>query len=180
MKAFFLFCTLLTFTFLKSQGLELMPVDSYNKLKSPPQLAGSSNARTAGLAQSYVIPSKFFPTPGNQGSQPSCTAWATGYGFMSFYQACKNTRSVKETKHIYSPSYIYQNIKANSSCSDCSCGTYISDALEFLKTTGNVSISDCPYDPNSCKMPSASLKTVANQYKIKDWFRVEDIGCNGQ
>lgn len=165
---FFVFSIALSF----GQGLELMPVDEYNKLKSPPQLASSSGSRTAGLPTNYVIPSKFFPTPGNQGNQPSCTAWATGYAFMSFYQACKSNRLVKENKHIYSPSYIYQSIKGSGSCTN---GTYISDALNFLKTTGNVTMVDCPYDAKSCYTPSVNLKSIANNYKIKDWFRVEDV-----
>jgi C1A family cysteine protease len=27
-----------------------------------------------------------FPTPGNQGQQSSCTAWATGYAMRSYYE----------------------------------------------------------------------------------------------
>ncbi len=175
-KSLFGILFFLSFTQLFGQGLTLMPVESYNKLKSPPKLAGSSStAKTAALPESYVISPDFFPTPGNQGQQSSCTAWATGYGFMSFYAGCKFSKNVKEQKNVLSPSYIYQNIKAGSPCADCTCGTYISDALNFLKNTGVVSIVDCPYDANSCVMPSSSLKTKASQNKIKDWFRVEDF-----
>jgi hypothetical protein len=174
MKYILVLSLVFSFAFIQAQGLKLMPVENYNKLKSPPQLAGNSTAKTAGLPASYVIPVNFFPTPGNQGGQPSCTAWATGYGFMSFYQACKASREVKTESHIYSPSYIYQNIK-ELSCPDCSCGTYISDALNFLKNTGNVSITDCPYNSSDCSKPNSKLATIASNYKIKDWYRVEDV-----
>ena len=153
-----------------SQGLELMPKEEYDKLHSPPKLAGAG-ARMS-LPEKHVIPESYFPTPGNQGQQPSCTAWASGYALMSFYQANKRKWGLNDQTHVFSPSYLYQNIKTGTSCSN---GTYISDALNFLKNTGNVPITDFPYDANSCKAPNASLKSVASDYKIKGWFRVDDV-----
>ncbi|MGV3632655.1 MAG: pYEATS domain-containing protein [Bacteroidota bacterium] len=155
------------------QGLELMPKDQYEKLVSPPKLAGAG-ARMS-LPETHVIPANYFPAPGNQGDQPSCTAWASGYALMSFYQANKKKWGLEDQAHVFSPSYLYQNIKAGGSCANCTCGTYISDALNFLKNTGNVPITDFPYDANKCTAPSSSLKSVANQYRITNWFRVEDV-----
>lgn len=152
-----------------SQGLVPLPEDQYEKLPAPPMLAGSSTRSS--LPVSYVIPESYLPTPGDQGSQPSCTAWATGYALMSFYQARVNGWSLSEDNTTFSPSYVYQNIRQG----DCTSGTYITSALDFMKTSGNVPLTYFPYDENSCTKPSADLKQDAINYTIKNWFRVEDI-----
>ncbi|MDH4473323.1 MAG: C1 family peptidase [Fluviicola sp.] len=152
-----------------SQGLIPLPEEQYEKLPAPPMLAGASTRSS--LPVSYVIPESYLPTPGNQGGQPSCTAWATGYALMSFYQARVNGWSLSEDNTTFSPSYVYQNIRQG----DCTSGTYITSALDFMKTSGNVPLSYFPYDENSCTKPSADLKQDAINYTIKNWFRVEDI-----
>lgn len=170
--AFFSFLFVLAAPHAHTQGLELLPKEDYKKLHSPPMLVGSTGAPGAGLPDRYVIPAHLFPAVGNQGQQPSCTAWATGYALMSFFQGNVNGWNPNDQEHIFSPSYLYQNIKKGTTCTN---GTYISDALNFLKENGDVPLSDFAYDANSCKMPPASLKTTASQYKIKDWFRVDDV-----
>ncbi len=154
------------------QGLIPLPEDQYEKLPAPPMLAGATGAsERSSLPASYVIPESYFPTPGNQGSQPSCTAWATGYALMSFYQARVNGWSLSEENTTFSPSYVYQNIRQG----DCTNGTYITHALDFMKSSGNVPLSYFGYDDKSCEKPSADLKPYAASYTIKNWFRVEDI-----
>ncbi|ASS48211.1 MAG: hypothetical protein A3D31_18840 [Candidatus Fluviicola riflensis] len=169
MKQLFFGLVLLISSAAFGQGLIPLPEDQYEKLPAPPMLAGASERSS--LPVTSVIPEFYFPTPGNQGSQPSCTAWATGYALMSFYQARVNGWSLTEANTTFSPSYVYQNIRQG----DCTNGTYITSALDFMKTSGNVPLSYFGYDPESCVKPSADLKSYASTYTIKNWFRVEDI-----
>lgn len=163
-------CILLVSNAALAQGLELMPKESYKKLHSPPALCGAS-AGSSKLPEKYVIPANDFPSVGNQGQQSSCTAWATGYALMSYYQAKVNKWTIDDD-HTFSPAYLYQNIKT---CANCNCGTYISSALDFLKDNGNVSFNEFPYEAKSCKKPDLSLKNSASEYKIKGWLRIEDV-----
>jgi transcription initiation factor IIF auxiliary subunit len=169
MKQLFYGLVLLVSSISFSQGLIPLPDDQYEKLPAPPMLAGASTRSS--LPATYVIPESYLPTPGDQGSQPSCTAWATGYALMSFYQSRVNGWSLTEANTTFSPSYVYQNIRQE----DCNSGTYITSALDFMKTSGNVPLSYFPYDENSCTKPAADLKQHAVKYTIKNWFRVEDI-----
>ena len=161
----FIFSISLINTF--SQGLVLVPENEYKKIKSPPIQSGAGTLRDR-----FVIPNSSFPPPRSQGKQPSCTGWAVGFGFMSFYQAAKNNWTFNSDDYIFSPSYIYQSIKE---CDDCSCGSRIDYALDFLKNYGNVPLTYFPYKQNSCSKPSTNLQNVAKEYKISDWFRIEDI-----
>lgn len=169
MKQLFYGLVLLVSSISFSQGLIPLPDDQYEKLPAPPMLAGASERSS--LPVTYVIPESYLPTPGDQGSQPSCTAWATGYALMSFYQARVNGWSLSEENTTFSPSYVYQNIRQG----DCTNGTYITHALDFMKSSGNVPLSYFGYDEASCEKPSADLKSYAAAYTIKNWFRVEDI-----
>ena len=98
-----------------------------------------------------------FPPPGNQGSQGSCTAWATGYALRSYHEGKNQT---------FSPSYIYNQLTTNGEC----VGTSIARALDLLKTDGTVPFSVFPYSVNDCKQqPDAQMKSIAGQYRIKSW-----------
>ena len=49
-----------------------------------------------------------FPTPGNQGRQGSCTAWAVAYGARSYYDGLANGQGVSQQSE-FSPAYISIN-----------------------------------------------------------------------
>lgn len=160
------FCIILLIQLSFGQGLELVPENEYKTLKSPPVQSGAG-----GLPARYVIPASAFPPPGSQGQQPSCVGWSVGFSFMSFYQAAKNNRAITN-EYTFSPSYLYQSIRE---CADCTCGSRLDYALDFLKNTGIVPLASFPYDQNRCAKPATTLQTTARQYKISDWFRIEDI-----
>lgn len=150
-----------------SQGLELVPEDEYQSLKSPPIQSSSTS-----LPKRYVIPESHFPTPKSQGRQPSCVGWAVGYGFMSFYQAMKNDWTFESEEQVFSPSYVYHSIRP---CNNCACGSRLDLALNLLRDEGVVPIPYFPYDQNSCKRPYPNLASKAGQFTIPDWYRIESI-----
>ncbi len=115
--------------------------------------------------------SDFFPQAGNQGSQGSCTAWATAYGLRSFYA---NVVSQKVHSTALSPSFVYNQLKTNPQ--DCTEPLRISDALKFLQKRGTVPIDDFPYREASCtERPSQAVQTVAGQFRIDDWRRINHL-----
>ena len=122
----------------------------------------------------YIISTKFFPKPKDQGGQHSCVGWAVGYAAATFYNGLKKQLDVSKDENALSPSYLYQSIKKQP-CNNCNCGTKISDALNFLKNIGVVPLSLFPYNESFCNKPDDDLKTIANNYRIKSWWPVDDI-----
>ncbi len=108
------------------------------------------------------------PTPGNQGSQGSCTAWATIYGVGSYYQNQLTGRSYSDTANL-SPKFTYNQIAKGN----CGCTSFI-DNLYLLKTQGATSLNSMPYDPTEClKQPDSLQKKLAEPYKITGWQKVD-------
>ncbi|RWD81316.1 C1 family peptidase [Mesorhizobium sp.] len=110
------------------------------------------------------------PAVGNQGEQPSCVAWAVGYAARSYYASETEHRDISKKSHIVSPAYIYNTITDDNS--NCSEGTYISDALDLLKA-GAVSWKDFPYKERSCRRPPEDLRGKATDFKVKKWLAIE-------
>ena len=108
-----------------------------------------------------------FPTPGSQGSQGSCTAWATGYALRSYHEGInRRWDNFSSSSQTFSPSYIYNRIHRNGSCS----GTAISVALDLLKNEGVVPFSDFPYNAQDCsRQPEPEQIKDARQNRIKSW-----------
>ena len=49
--------------------------------------------------------SAYFPKPGNQGQQSSCTAWATAYAARTYHEAKQQNIPPKDSKQSFSPAY---------------------------------------------------------------------------
>ncbi len=92
-----------------------------------------------------------FPPIGNQGSQGSCTAWATGYCLAS-YMAARSLEwsSLSTTNHQASPSFLYPRAgakwRAYAGSWTCGDGTSIYHALQVLQEVGCSSLAVVPYD----------------------------------
>ncbi|MGZ8218755.1 C1 family peptidase [Methylomagnum sp.] len=111
-----------------------------------------------------------FPTPGNQGRQGSCTAWATSYAARSYHEARRQGWNPDDPAHQFSPAFIYNQVKAR----DCHSGSAISNALQLLKDTGAAPLAEFPYDDDDCsRQPDAELVTAAARYRIDDWRTVD-------
>ena len=67
-------------------GLEFSKEKYDQVLESAPILTRSYTS----LPSSYSLKA-YAPTPGNQGAQPSCVGWASGYGARTIAHAIKNT-----------------------------------------------------------------------------------------
>lgn len=143
------------------------------------------NIPLATSAMMGTLPSKvdlasWFPIPGNQGQQSSCVGWAVAYGLKSYQEA--RERNIKPTSNnqIYSPSFIYNQIKLNN----CGGGSSIVQALNLLKSSGVSTIEDFPYSQNECSaLPNQNIKQKAKNNAIAEWRRVnfvDDIEIKSQ
>ncbi|MEP7141645.1 MAG: C1 family peptidase [Ferruginibacter sp.] len=107
------------------------------------------------------------PAAGNQGSQGSCSAWATIYGAGTHYMHFTTAKPYSDTGNL-SPKFTYNQITKG----DCKC-TAILEHLYLLKTYGASSLQLMPYDARECAIQPDSLqKARAEPYKIKGWQKV--------
>ncbi len=129
--------------------------------------------------RAWVPPEKdlsgWFPTPGKQGRQGSCGAWATAYAARAYYAARGRGLAPKDLSDQFSPSYIYNQIKFDS----CASGSRIGDALKLMQKQGAASWPDFPYDPADCsRQPDNAVTAKAARFRIDDYERVDasDLG----
>lgn len=146
------------------RGLGAAP-SSAEKMRS---LTGTPEFRS--FLPEVVDLSAFFPVPGDQGQQGSCTAWATGYAARAYYAAAVEQRRITSPQSIPSPAYIYNLIVGVPG--DCASGSANEYALEVLKY-GALSLADMPYDDGKCDFPTDAQITAATDFRIKDYLKVD-------
>ncbi len=146
----------------KGTGLIFLSPEEYKKIP------------LASMAMMGTLPStgdlsKWFPSPGDQGNQGSCVAWAVGYGLKSYQEAIER-KQLPSQAFVFSPSYIFNQIKIN----DCKIGgSHITTALDLLKSQGVPTMARFPYDQNNCSLqPNAADKLAARPYAIAEWRTV--------
>lgn len=120
------------------------------------------------LPKGYRLPPKadlspHFPPPGNQHRQYSCSAWAMGYGLMSYRLNRLAGRTYKPTstldpKHTFSPAYLYNLMKWIDG-SPCTSGCDMDKLAQYVALGGCCTWQEMPYDTalNSCKDRLADL-----------------------
>jgi Bacterial Ig domain/Papain family cysteine protease len=119
-----------------------------------------------------ILPASYqlaMPPVSNQGSEGSCVSFAVGYAARSSEQYYrKNATSYSLSSNIFSPEFLYNQIKASSSCSS---GSSILGALEFLKSTGICTWQSMPYSSsNGCDLlPTSAQTTEAASFKITSY-----------
>src|SRR5687768_5817874 len=107
------------------------------------------------------------PAAGNQGSQGSCSAWATVYGAGTYYMHATTRKAYSDTGNL-SPKFTYNQITKG----DCRC-TPIIEHLYLLKTQGAPSLNVMPYVASECSIQPDSLQTVnASLHKIQGWQKL--------
>jgi len=122
-----------------------------------------------GVLPPSVDMSRGFPTPGDQGSQSSCVAWAVAYALKSYQEGIEHHWTL-DADHTFSPAFIYNQIHHST---DCKGGTSLVDALNMLRRDGVPPLSSFPYVKDSCSaQPSAAVKQMARSFSIADWRRV--------
>lgn len=126
-----------------------------------------------------------FPNPGDQGYQGSCVGWAVGYSYKSYQEERERSWGSKTSDHIFSPSYIYNQINGGYDG-----GSYIEDALMLLVDKGCTTLNNMPYNQNDyTTQPTAQQNYNASQYKslnayytydyelIKQWMAENNDGA---
>ncbi|MEQ1531509.1 MAG: C1 family peptidase, partial [Methylococcales bacterium] len=102
-----------------------------------------------------------FPTPGNQGSQGSCVAWAAGYALKSYQEGIEESWSLNTTSHLFSPAYIY-----NQTNNGQDGGSQIYAALDLIIEQGAATLASAPYSDNDfLTQPSAAARAEAAKFK---------------
>jgi C1A family cysteine protease len=107
------------------------------------------------------------PAPRNQGSQKSCTAWATVYAAGSYYHHIASGKPYSDTTSL-NPAFTYNQITLGN----CGCTPFL-DHLYLLKTQGACSFVDMGYSDTDCTMqPDSGQRKRAENYKINGWQKV--------
>jgi len=113
----------------------------------------------------YELPSTFLPPVGDQGNESSCVGWSTSYYYKTFQEAKKYGWSPNSRDHIFSPSFIYNQINGGQDK-----GSNIADALAKITQTGDVPFAAFPYvNGDYTTQPAADLLAVAQHYHAADF-----------
>ena len=129
------------------------------------------------LPSSYSL-KPYAPTPGDQGRQPSCVGWASGYGARTIAYAIKNGWKYDKARinqNTFSPSFVYNQIKAYGD-NNCTRGSYIADAMKLLNTRGIVkknefgyNVTNCTNKPNNYLMQKATSNKIVTFERLARW-----------
>jgi hypothetical protein len=144
-----------------STGLKFLEDDDYERipLASPPlrgELPKEVDLRT------------HFPSPGNQGRQPSCVGWASAYALKSYQEAVERRWRPDSSDRIFSPAFVYNQIKLPGG------GAYIKDAVDLLIRQGALSMADFPYDESDdSATPTADQRSKADPFRAASGRRVD-------
>ncbi|MCD7828802.1 MAG: dockerin type I domain-containing protein [Clostridiales bacterium] len=134
-------------------------------------LEPESNISTYATLPSSVDNTSSFPTPGNQGNQGSCTAWAVGYSLKTAQEIAKRGWSKTSSSHQFSPAYIYNQLNDGSGG-----GIAISAAMDLVVNKGVCSLVYFPYDESDYTTSPNSLQNAAAAlYKASSWTTVTGI-----
>jgi C1A family cysteine protease len=112
------------------------------------------------LPASYILTT---PTPGSQGSEGSCVAWAaaSARSIEQYYRT--NATSYSYATNVFSPEFIFNQIQTGS------CGaSSMYDAMGLMANKGVCTWQTMPYSSsNGCSlMPGTSQYAEAANYKI--------------
>lgn len=148
-------------------GLKILheKIENINKIPS-------YSLTTKALPSSIDLSSKF-PSVEDQGSLGSCVTFATTYD-KTYEENVKRNWGISTLSHIFSPSYIYSQIHLDNS-SDGG-GAYFSDAFNLLKSQGDTSLNDMPYNGKAYgwkTKPTQTQKKHASNYKATSWSELD-------
>lgn len=143
-------------------GLNFLPADEYAALP-----VAETPSILKALPTSVSLPNS---PVGNQGGEGSCVAWGTTYAGRSAMWVKDHPGTFSQSVNIFSPEYVYNQIKVRKSCGS---GAYVKTGLDLLKSQGACRWSLMPYTDVSCStMPNATQKTDAAGYKISSYGTV--------
>ena len=150
-------------------GLSFASDEDYEELQKLPKFR-------AFLPERYELPD-FFPPPGRQGLQGSCTAWAIAYGARSFYQGASLGRKLDRSQ-AFSPAYVYNQTKL--SANHCKAGSSLIAALRVISREGVVRLSEFPYTEERCdQLPTPEQRASAAPNAIKGFSAIRRGDIDG-
>lgn len=114
--------------------------------------------------------SRLMPTPGDQGHQGSCVAWAVAYA-RAYYSGSSEGRRLTDRANIPSPAYIYKSIMATPN--QCGSGGAVDDALNLLRFRGAESWAALPYTLNDCGPLSPTQAAAGTDFRIFDYEYID-------
>jgi hypothetical protein len=111
---------------------------TYNKL---PRKAALSIRAYEGLPKSFSL-KQYAPLPGDQTDYGTCVAWASAYAARTISEsvALNRRNQTETTQNVFSPVYIYRNIRPDDP--ECLRGSEIYVALDLLRDSGAVRMLD--------------------------------------
>ncbi|MGV3525924.1 MAG: C1 family peptidase [Candidatus Sericytochromatia bacterium] len=117
--------------------------------------------------------SEHMPTPGFQGRQNSCVAWASTYAVKTYQEKLEQryqliSQGKPDWERIFSPAFVYNQINQGRDG-----GATLVDALNLLSGQGAVSWAAMPYHVgNYLRQPTSAQLQAARRYRIAYWRQV--------
>jgi hypothetical protein len=115
------------------------------------------------------------PPVGNQLWTDTCTGWATSYYYKTYQEWLEHqwpltSGSLPNYEHIFSPSFVYNQVAYYAPDQECDDGAQISDAMWLITTQGDLPYSQFPWDPSDCSIqPTTPQRTAAREYDGTDF-----------
>ena len=146
---------------LHALGCNLLPADEYAKIPVAKELEGVVTKAAVMLN---------VPPIGDQGGEGSCVAFGTAYDARSIFWQAGHPAAWSYSVNIFSPEYVYNQIKVRRSCAS---GAYVTTGLNLLQSQGVCRWSLMPYTDVSCTTkPNTTQKADAANYKIASYSTV--------
>lgn len=121
------------------------------------------------ISNGYIMST---PPVADQGSEGSCVAFSVGYAARSIDWYYKTQAASYSTAvNIFSPEFLYNQIKFSS---ECTSGSSMQMALDFVQANGICTYQLMPYSSsNGCaSLPSIEQRTEAALYKIGGYVKM--------
>jgi C1A family cysteine protease len=132
--------------------------EAYNQL---PRKAALATRAYEGLPKSFSL-KQYAPLPGDQTDYGTCVAWASAYAARTISEsvALDRKNQTETTGNVFSPVYIYRNIRPDDP--ECQQGAQIYSALNLMRDSGAVKMLDIE---RSIAFPRVDLSNYSESKK---------------
>ncbi|MBS3816641.1 MAG: hypothetical protein KGY76_03665, partial [Candidatus Thermoplasmatota archaeon] len=143
--------------------------EDYGSMKGSTFVDDVSSDKDDLRASRDLTTKKYFPPVGNQGSQGSCAAWATGYYTNTFAQARAYDYDASSGNDEYrmSPAWIYNHVNGGEDS-----GATLEGCSEHVDTVGSSNWANMPYDQyDHTSWGSESAWRNAPKYRTSEFIK---------
>jgi hypothetical protein len=115
---------------------------------------------------------------GDQGLTNTCTGWATSYYYKTYQEWVDYGWNLRNGApyydpnydHIFSPSFVYNQVAVDKPDYDCGDGAQIPEALELIVDQGDLPWNEFAFDPYDCSVqPIPAEQSAALLYSGADY-----------